>query len=124
MNSSQIASVVGAATVIVAALVLTSAQTRVLARNERRLPAYLTAWVVCTLVLGVFIWLTELMVGKGSLRHAVRSILMMGVATGFALLVNDRVVDARRRLSPPPGRLATLLIFAVHMVVLTLLFLI
>src|SRR5688572_26177006 len=85
MTSTEIAQLVIAAKIGIAALVLTSLQSRVLRRPPPRRRAYLLAWVVCVVIVGGLIWVTDIQVGNTSLTRRVNSALLVGGVGATAL---------------------------------------
>ena len=108
MNSSQTALVVGVASILISAGVLTTAQLRVLARPEPRTKVYLVAWLVTLALLGGLRTASDFMVGTASPGRIAFSLAWIAIASAVALVAGHRVP---RKAS---------LIFVVHAVVMTL----
>jgi len=89
VTSSEIARFALIAQIVVAALVITSAQLRVLRRAEPRRSAYIVAWLVCTAVIAGIVWLTDAQVGNATTSRRVGSGMLAGFTSACALAAGE-----------------------------------
>ena len=96
MNSTQIARLITIAVGVVATLVLTSAQLRVVQRPAPRHGRYLVAWVVCALVLGGLVSATDRLVGQVDTVRSIVNVVSAGAVSALALGVGMWWTDRSR----------------------------
>jgi hypothetical protein len=113
LTSSQIAQTVLLAVWAVAAMMLASAQLRVLERAPPRRNAYIAAWVACSLLLGALLTMTDRGVGVGGPSRLATNLALCGVVSGLALAAG--AWGTRRLTWAGPARFLTLL--ALHALV-------
>lgn len=119
MNSSQSALLVSGVSILLSAVVLATAQRRVLARPEPRATAYVVAWLVTVALLGGLRSASDYMVGNASLSRLFFNVGWIAAASAFSLFVGDRVVRGARRAGGT-GAPRPLLLFMLHAVVMAL----
>jgi hypothetical protein len=120
VSSSQIARSVLLALWIVAALTLTSAQLRVVARAGNRRVRNLVAWLVCTLVLGGLLVAMDRATGKIETTRGIADVSLGAFVSAAALAAGSWF--ANRPEWEDQGRLArflTLFFFHVLVVLIT-----
>ncbi|MEX2152550.1 MAG: hypothetical protein WD825_04375 [Gemmatimonadaceae bacterium] len=113
MTSSQIAQAVLLAVWTVATLILTSAQLRVMQRAPPRRGAYVAAWVICSLLLGALLAMTDRGVGVCGPSRLATNFALCAVVSGLALAAG--AWGTRRLAWAGPARFLTLL--ALHALV-------
>ena len=91
MTSSQSALLVAGVSVLLSALVLTTAQRRVIARPEPRTASYVVAWLVTVAVLGGLRSASDYMVGNTSTSRMLFSFAWMAAVCALALFLGHRV---------------------------------
>lgn len=110
MNSTQIARLITIAVGVVATLVLTSAQLRVVQRPAPRGGRYLVAWVVCALVLGGLVSATDRIVGQSDTMRSIVNFATAGAVSALALGIGMWWTDRSRwATAGSTSRLLTLL---------------
>ena len=86
MSSSESARLVLCAVWLVATLVLTSAQLRVLAGSPPRTRRYVVAWVVSTLILGGLLHVMDRMIGAIDWRRQLMNVCVAGTVAVAGLV--------------------------------------
>ena len=115
MNSSQVAEAVAVVAVLVAALVLTVAQWRVLARPEPRTRAYVIAWLVSVSAIAGFRSLMDYMVGNSTTERVLLNVTWMAAPCALSLFF------ASRFMRPAPrGPRQLLVLFVFHAVMMAI----
>lgn len=116
MTSSQIAQTVLVAVWAVAAMVLTSAQLRVMRREPPRRGAYVVAWLICSLLLAALLTMTDRGVGVGGPFRVVSNFTLCAGVSGLALATGAWWTRRQSRIGP----LRFLALFVVHAIVVLL----
>lgn len=89
MNSSEIARTVLIAVWIVATLLLTSAQLRVLASTSNRRKRYIIAWLVCLVVLGGLLSAMDSATGSIGVTRRVANFALAATVSAVALAAGE-----------------------------------
>lgn len=113
MTSSQIAQTVLLAVWAVATMILTSAQLRVIKRAPPRRRAYVLAWLICSLLLGALLTMTDREVGVVGLSRVATNFALCGAVSGLALAAGAWWTRRTSRSGPIPA----LTLFFVHAIV-------
>lgn len=120
MTSSQSALLINLAVLVVAALLATVAQLRVLGGGTppRRM-RYLVAWVVVTVALGAFMAMGSGLVGRSALSDRAMSVATAAVMMALALLAGARLA-ASPFWDRARGVWRGLALFTLHLVIVGL----
>ena len=85
MTSSDIARAVLVAMLGIAALLVTSAQLRVVEHPDRRARRYGVAWLVCVVVMTGLMWVTDAQVGNDDWQRRLAGVAVIGGIFAAAL---------------------------------------
>ena len=113
MTSSQIAQTMLLAFWAVATMILTSAQLRVIKRPPPRRKAYVVAWLICSLLLGALLTMTDREVGVSEPSRVATNLALCAGVSGLALAAGEWWTRSTSRLGP----MSALTLFFVHAIV-------